>query len=89
MSIKNPFTHGPGGEFGCLYEENQVQQYAWDRMTETMDRVKADLDPKYHGNRPDVICQLAAAMINAELLFLVNQSIQEGVMFLGKLAEPA
>jgi hypothetical protein len=83
MAITNPFTHAADGEFGGEYQD-QIQEHAWHRVTASIDRITASLDPKYHGNRPEVICQLAAAMVNAEMLLLLNQSIQEGVMFLGK-----
>jgi len=83
MSIQNPFTHDPGSEFDSEVL-NQVQGNAYARVTDTLRRVREELDPIYHDHRPEVVGQIAAAVVHAELLLLLNQSIQEGVIFLGK-----
>jgi hypothetical protein len=87
MEIKNPFTHAPlaGDDEHALDCKIQTQETVQDMVTDALDRITASLDPKYHANRPEVIAQLATAMVNAELLLMVHQSLQEGCMFLGKM----
>lgn len=83
MQIKHPFTHDHGSEFDSEVL-NQVQENAYARITDTMRRVREELDPILHDNRPEVVAQIAAAVVNTEMLLMQNLTTQEGVMFLGK-----